>query len=159
MMHRKWLKQLSSHLDGELSEIDTKKMEIHLSDCPVCREQFEKWKSIESAGKSTLLLKPEERIWQGIRQRINIEIEKPLHIWEDDWIFKFIPNPISAIAVAAVVVLIVFVTQPYFQNGDTQIVSVEQYLTNGTGLSNANMTDITYILAGENYENGYFAND
>jgi len=136
MRHQYWLKNLSAYLDNELSELKLKKMESHLVACTLCQSKLTQWKKIHEIQKEQNLLQPGIRVWQGIYYRMRNEPMRPLHFWEEDWVIRYIPSPLSTIATAAVVILITLSLQPYFTSIDSNTpVSLDQYLTNGTVLS------------------------
>ena len=141
MRHQYWLKNLSAFLDNELSGSKLNKMESHLVTCTLCQSKLTQWKKVHEIQKDGNLLQPDNRVWQGIYYRMRNEPIRPLHFWEEDWITRFIPSPVSAIAIAALVILIVLGIQPYFQPPETTPTTIEQYLTNGTGVSPSNGSD------------------
>ena len=146
-MHRYWLKNLSAYLDDELSETKRKKIELHLKSCNICQTRLAQWKKIQQFEDREDLLRPEEHVWYSISRRLKSEPVKPLHIWEDDWISRYLPNPISAIVTAALVILIVLGIQPYLgPQQDTTPVTIEQYLSNSVDSSGSNGVDVVSIL-------------
>jgi len=159
MNHKRWLKKLSLFLDGELNETDKGKMESHLTNCPLCRQYYENWKKIQSVREQVSTIQPREEVWNHIIRNVRNETLKPLHIWEDDWLSRFIPNPVPAILTAIVVIFIVVVSQPYLQKQEAQTASMEQYLSGGIEISNGNSPDISYIIAGDIYEYGNDSNE
>src|SRR5208283_5208889 len=107
MTHGYWLKNLSAYLDNEVSERKRKKVELHLADCKLCQSRLAHWKKIQEIRKTETFMYPEEQVWQAISRRMKVEADKPLRFWEDDWVTLYIPNPMSAVVTAALVVLVV----------------------------------------------------
>jgi hypothetical protein len=147
MMHRYWLKNLSAYLDNELSETKREKIELHLKNCTICQTSLSQWKKIQEIQSMEVLFQPEEQVWYFISRRLKSEPVKPLHIWEDDWFSRYLPNPITAIVTAALVLLIVLGIQPYLgPQQDTTPVTIEQYLSSSTDTSSNNGTDVVSVL-------------
>lgn len=154
MTHGYWLKNLSAYLDNEVSERKRRKVEVHLAGCELCQSHLAQWKKIQEIQNQESLLYPEEQVWQAISHRMKAEPIKPLRFWEDDWVTRYIPNPMSAVATAALVILIVLGMQPYLRPQQTQQdtttpVTIEQFLSNSTDSSSNSNTDTLAMIYGQ----------
>ena len=130
MFHNYWLKSLSAYLDNELSESKKQKIQSHLKGCQICQSHLAEWEKTKVIQKGFQLIQPDEAIWYSISRQMKEKPVRPLRFWEDDWVTRYIPNPIPAIATAALVILLVIGLQPYFQTTDTSSETLEQYLSN-----------------------------
>jgi negative regulator of sigma E activity len=155
MKHGYWLKNLSAYLDNEVSDRKRKKIELHLADCKLCQSQLAQWKKIQEIRKTETFLYPEEQVWQAISRKMRTEPVKPLRFWEDDWISRYIPSPVSAVVTAALVVLIVLGIQPYLRpqqvQQETTTVTIDQYLSTFTDSSSGSGggSDAVALLYGQ----------
>ncbi len=153
MKHGYWLKNLSAYLDNEVSERKRKKVELHLVDCKLCQSRLAQWEKIQEIRKTETMMYPEEQVWQAISRRMRAEPVKPLRFWEDDWITRYIPSPVSAVVMAALVVLIVMGIQPYLRpqqiQQDTTPVTIDQYLSSWTDSTTSSGTDTLAMIYGQ----------
>ena len=142
MKHRSWSKNLSAYLDNEVSKTKRRKIELHLADCNLCRSKLAVWKKIHEVRNQEPLLIPEPEVWQSISRRIRSERLQPLHVWEDEWLIKWLPNPVPALVTVMVVLFLVFAAQPYLTSIEKTDISIDRYLISDTELSSTNGLDI-----------------
>jgi anti-sigma factor RsiW len=142
MNHRYWSKNLSAYLDHEISEPKRRKLESHLAECDICQTNLAVWKKIHELRNLEPILTPEPVVWQSIARSIRNDRLQPLHIWEDERILKWLPNPAPALATAMLVLFIVFAAQPFLTAAEKTEVTVDKYLTSNTELSSTNGLDI-----------------
>ncbi|MCX7918051.1 MAG: zf-HC2 domain-containing protein [bacterium] len=135
MKHQYWLKNLSAYVDNELSETKRRKIERHLSECALCRDKLTAWQKIHKVYTEESELTPEPELWQTISHRLRTEQFQPLHVWEDERILKWLPNPLPALATVVVVIFFVFIAQSYLTPGEKTDISLDSYLTKDTELS------------------------
>lgn len=142
MKHRYWSKLLSAYLDNEVSESNRRKFELHLAECELCRTKLAAWKKIHEAKAVEPVLTPAPEVWESISRRMHQERLQPLHVWEDERILKWLPNPAPALAAAMLVLFLVFAAQPFLTSAEKSEVTVEKYLTSNTELSSTSGLDI-----------------
>ena len=142
MNHRSWSKKLSAYLDNEISEAKCRKVESHLASCDLCRANFAAWKKIHEVRNLEPILTPEPEVWQSISRRLRNDRLQPLHIWEDERLIKWLPNPVPALVTGMIVLFLVVVAQPILNTTEKTEVTVERYLTSDTELSSTNGLDI-----------------
>jgi hypothetical protein len=69
-----WSDRLSEYLDGELSPDEAAKLELHLRDCPACRQSLTELKTMVArlaADPGLPADQPTDREWQAIRRAIS----------------------------------------------------------------------------------------
>jgi predicted anti-sigma-YlaC factor YlaD len=147
MNHRYWSKNLSAYLDNEISESKRRKVELHLADCDLCRANLAAWKKIHELHNQEPLLTPAPVVWQLISRKIRSEKLQPLHVWEDERLIKWLPNPVPALVTVMIILLGVFAAQPILNTTiltttEKTEVTVDRYLTSDTELSSTNGLDI-----------------
>jgi anti-sigma factor RsiW len=142
MNHRYWSKLLSAYLDHEVSESKHRKIESHLAECELCRTKLTAWKKIHELRNTEPVLTPAPEVWQSISRRMEREQLQPLHVWEDERILKWLPNPAPVLATAMLVLFLVFAAQPILTAAEKSEVTVDKYLTSNTELSSTNGLDI-----------------
>jgi hypothetical protein len=136
---------LSIYVDGELPSPWDEKMNLHLQECPTCREKVEKFKQLRelinkypSAKKTNEeeLLKSKEKIWRRIeeKRRFTTAVTVPYpRIWQ-----RRISIPLPVAAAAAIIIALITI---FFSRGG-------QILNNGFAGKKAN-PEANFILAAE----------
>jgi len=136
---------LSIYVDGELPSPWDEKMNLHLQECPACREKVEKFKQLRelinkypSAKKTSEeeLLKSKEKIWRRIeeKRRFTTVATVPYpRVWQ-----RRISIPLPVAAAAAIIIALIAI---FFSRGG-------QILNNGFAGKKAN-SDANFILAAE----------
>ncbi|MFB3895026.1 MAG: anti-sigma factor [bacterium] len=142
MKHRYWSKLLSAYLDNEISESSRQKLEFHLTECDICQTKLATWKKIHEIRTTEPVLIPAPEVWESISRRMQNERLQPLHVWEDERMLKWLPNPAPALAAAMLVLFLVFAAQPLLTATEKSEVTVEKYLTSDTELSSTSGLDI-----------------
>jgi anti-sigma factor RsiW len=133
---------LSIYVDGELPSPWNEKMDIHLKDCPACREKFENFKQLHVlVNNNTSAKKTNEAEIQESKERIWRKIEAKK---------RFVPYPriwqrrISISLPAAAAAAIIIALAAMFISGGRQI------LNNGfAGKKAAPDEKVNFILAAE----------
>jgi anti-sigma factor RsiW len=69
-MHDSWIEKLSDHIDGTLSDADTRELAAHLEACADCRSIEEELRAVVSAAHAAPMQEPERDLWSGIAARI-----------------------------------------------------------------------------------------
>jgi anti-sigma factor RsiW len=133
---------LSIYVDGELPSPWKEKMDVHLRDCPACREKFENFKQLhELVNINTSAKKTSEAEIQESKERIWRKIEAKK---------RFVPYPriwqrrISISLPAAAAAIIIIALAAIFISGGRQI------LNNGLAGKKASSDErANFILAAE----------
>jgi len=133
---------LSIYVDDELPSPWDEKMDVHLQECPACREKVENFKQLRelinkdpSAKKTSEeeLLKSKEKIWRSIEEKRRF-VPYP-RIWQ-----RRISIPLPAAAAAAIIIALIVI---FFSRDG-------QFLNNGFAGKKAAPDDRSnFILAAE----------
>ncbi|MEW5896021.1 MAG: zf-HC2 domain-containing protein [Candidatus Omnitrophota bacterium] len=94
---------LTGYLDNEIPEETRKKVESHLASCSGCRKFFSLAGLSVEPFKGSQRNAPPERVWQGIKERINAEDVLREGRAERLWQIIF-PKPAAAFALFALLV-------------------------------------------------------
>lgn len=79
---------------------------------------------------------------------------RPLHVWEDERLISWLPNPLPALVTVMVMVFLVMIAQPILNSSEKSEVTIDHYLTNGTELTSTNGMDILIPSVDESGTNG-----
>jgi len=133
---------ISIYVDGELPSPWNEKMDVHLKDCPTCREKFENFKQLrELFNKDTSVKRINEAEIQASKEKIWHNIEAKRHFTPYRGVLRRRIS-ISLPAAAAAVIIIALITM--FLSGGGQI------LNNGFAGKKANSDEkANIILASE----------
>lgn len=142
MNHKYWLKNLSIYFDNELPEPKRRKIEVHLQDCTICRDKLAAWQKIRNVQSVTPTLIPAPEVWQSISRRFRTEQPRPLHVWEDERVVRWLPNPVPAIVTGLIMLFIVVIAQPILTSAEKSDITIERYLIGDTELTSTNGIDI-----------------
>jgi anti-sigma factor RsiW len=136
----KWTKELSSYRDGELSPSRQEKMEAHLKECAICREQLDFWAATSQIIKTAPAQEPSAFIWTRIQAEMANPASGKLHLWEQPWVTRRLPSPIQTLVVALLLVATFFSIQPIINKIDSNLyansnsgeVDMSTYMTTDT---------------------------
>jgi anti-sigma factor RsiW len=80
-----YLRQISKHIDGELSEEDRKRVETHMSECSECSAFFQRMTSVNNAISSAPLAYNRRALIQKVKDRLDQRTapdKQRLSLWE-----------------------------------------------------------------------------
>ena len=89
----------SSYLDGALSGLEMGRVAEHLDLCASCTDEFEAWRSMQSALGELGSAKPPERLQAQLRTALSIERERGTHLPLSGRIALLWKNSIAPLAV------------------------------------------------------------
>jgi anti-sigma factor RsiW len=108
---------LSAYLDGDLEPEESGRVAEHMAECPVCRRALAQVRVIRDGAGAMEQMAPPDRVWQTIRERTAARPERGV---KPAWLWVGIP------ALAAVLLLVVFVTKASFHPGAGSTVATSQ---------------------------------
>jgi len=76
MNHQKIKELISSYYDNELNEEQRKRVEIHLKECPECKEEFEEMGRLEEVMSKMKFRKPPKEVWKVYWSSIYNRLER-----------------------------------------------------------------------------------
>lgn len=136
---RKWI---SRSLDGELRDVQQRRLEAHLAQCPPCRDVREQWSGIGDIIRTSVAdtTVDTEQAWQQVRRGIRDDatVERALPLFERTVIFPRIALTAACLALLALSVLFVGPPTPdgedpeAGENGGLGVEIVETDLPNAT---------------------------
>lgn len=138
----RWSIELSAYWDGELADSRKEKLVAHLQECSVCREQLAFLKSTSHWIQAIPDEMPSEYLWTRIQSRLGKTSSVRVHLWEQPWVARLLPNPVQSLVVALILMVTFFSIQPFLSNIDANL-STNSITTE---------TDINTLMTSDNPE-------
>ena len=69
---------MSGYLDGELTELQTERLETHLAGCQSCRDELEELTLVVSAASTLAIDEPPEDVWDDFLGQVYARMERRL---------------------------------------------------------------------------------
>ena len=67
---------ISGYLDGELTQQESQRIEIHLQNCPECSKTFENLEKAQQAAKQLLIEQPSKEEWSAMENQIFAKVTR-----------------------------------------------------------------------------------
>ena len=72
-MHEEIQRLLSAYLDGELTQADQQRVQLHLEDCPACRDTLDEMRRLQQLTAEISFSDPPEDIMEAFEQRLSVQ--------------------------------------------------------------------------------------
>lgn len=132
-MHEQVKELLSAHLDGELTQVDSQRVRVHLEDCEECRRRFKQLGELKRITSDLKFVDPPEDKMNELEQRLSVQTPRRigwglllggLAAWIAYAVYLFVTDPqlatwekllTGAIVIGAVLLLISVLRQRWLE--------------------------------------------
>lgn len=72
-MHEEIQRLLSAYLDGELTQAGQQRVQLHLEDCPACRDTLDEMRRLQQLTAEIPFSDPPDEIMEAFEQRLSVQ--------------------------------------------------------------------------------------
>jgi hypothetical protein len=125
---------LNPYMDAELSDDEKVRVEAHLAQCEDCRRLLHAFQQVNNLTQSAIIPLPEDIYWESLTarsmrgvQRHFDSVQNPVVTSLTDW-YRAHQRYLVPLAVAAAVVLAVFIGGRFLRTGDSAVATIQTQL-------------------------------